>query len=239
MSHIGSFLWALASFSVGAHVVVARTFDAGEILPLLARVPPHVLAMIPAALTALVRDHDVTADRLRVVAAVPRRADKVSLELEHEFSDLVGFLIDEGYGMTEVGLATLNPPRARSSRDRSAGRSPASTSACATRSASSARPAPSVGCGSAPAARPSGTGRTPRRPPRSSATAGSTPATSPAPTTTATCGSSAARSRSSCTTARTSARARWRARWPSIPPSRSSAWSASTTRCTARTCAPT
>src|SRR5439155_1014561 len=35
MSHIGSFLWALASFSVGARVVVARTFDAGEILPLL------------------------------------------------------------------------------------------------------------------------------------------------------------------------------------------------------------
>ena len=39
MSHVGSFLWALASFSVGAHVVVARTFDAGEILPLLRAAP--------------------------------------------------------------------------------------------------------------------------------------------------------------------------------------------------------
>src|SRR5262245_65151215 len=35
MSHLGGFLWTLASFSVGAKVVVAKTFDAGEILPLL------------------------------------------------------------------------------------------------------------------------------------------------------------------------------------------------------------
>ena len=35
----------------------------------------------------------------------------MSLELEHEFQALSGLLIDEGYGMTEVGLATLNPPR--------------------------------------------------------------------------------------------------------------------------------
>jgi acyl-CoA synthetase (AMP-forming)/AMP-acid ligase II len=111
MSHVGSFLWALASFSVGAHVVVARTFDAGEILPLLREHHPTVLAMIPAALTALVRDHDVTADDFASLRMCRAGADKVSLELEREFSALSGFLIDEGYGMTEVGLATLNPPR--------------------------------------------------------------------------------------------------------------------------------
>ncbi|HEU5306757.1 MAG TPA: class I adenylate-forming enzyme family protein [Acidimicrobiia bacterium] len=111
MSHIGSFLWALASFSVGAHVVVARTFDAGEILPLLRTHRPTVMAMIPAALTALVRDHDVTADDFVSLRMCRAGADKVSLELEREFSAITGFLIDEGYGMTEVGLATLNPPR--------------------------------------------------------------------------------------------------------------------------------
>src|SRR2546423_5426590 len=65
--------------------------------------------MIPAALTALVREHDCsTADfeSLRVCRAA---ADKVSLELQEEFAHLVRFPIDEGYGMTEVGLATLNP----------------------------------------------------------------------------------------------------------------------------------
>jgi long-chain acyl-CoA synthetase len=111
MSHIGSFLWALASMSVGAHVVVARTFDAGEILPLLRAHRPTILAMIPAALTALVRDHDVTADDFASLRVCRAGADKVSLELEHEFQALSGLLIDEGYGMTEVGLATLNPPR--------------------------------------------------------------------------------------------------------------------------------
>jgi acyl-CoA synthetase (AMP-forming)/AMP-acid ligase II len=110
MSHVGSFLWALASFSVGAHVVVARTFDAGEILPLLRAHHPTILAMIPAALAALVRDHDVTADDFESLRICRAGADKVSLELEHEFSALAGFLIDEGYGMTEVGLATINPP---------------------------------------------------------------------------------------------------------------------------------
>jgi long-chain acyl-CoA synthetase len=110
MSHIGSFLWALASLSVGAHVVVARTFDAGEILPLLRAHRPTIMAMIPAALTALVRDHDVTPDDFSSLRVCRAGADKVSLELEREFSALTGLLIDEGYGMTEVGLATLNPP---------------------------------------------------------------------------------------------------------------------------------
>jgi acyl-coenzyme A synthetase/AMP-(fatty) acid ligase len=111
MSHIGSFLWALASFAVGARVVLARTFDAGEILPLLRAHRPTVMAMIPAALTALVRDHDVTAEDFESLRICRAGADKVSLELEREFAALSGLLIDEGYGMTEVGLATLNPPR--------------------------------------------------------------------------------------------------------------------------------
>ncbi len=110
MSHLGSFLWVLASFSVGARVVVARVFDAGEIEPLLRDFRPTVMAMIPAALTALVRDHGLTAADFASLRLCRAGADKVSLELDREFSELVGFLIDEGYGMTEVGLATLNPP---------------------------------------------------------------------------------------------------------------------------------
>jgi long-subunit acyl-CoA synthetase (AMP-forming) len=38
-------------------------------------------------------------------------SDKVPAELEREFTDLTGFPIDEGYGCTEAGLISLNPPR--------------------------------------------------------------------------------------------------------------------------------
>ena len=110
MSHIGSFLWTLCTLSVGGRVVVARSYDAHEILPLLRAQQPTVLAMIPAALAALVRDHDLTPEDFGSLRICRAGADKVSTELLAEFSALAGFPIDEGYGMTEVGLTTLNPP---------------------------------------------------------------------------------------------------------------------------------
>lgn len=110
MSHIGSFLWTLSTLSVGGRVVVARSYDAHELLPLLREHKPTVLAMIPAALAALIRDHDLTHDDFASLRICRAGADKVSTELLSEFAALAGFPIDEGYGMTEVGLATLNPP---------------------------------------------------------------------------------------------------------------------------------
>jgi acyl-CoA synthetase (AMP-forming)/AMP-acid ligase II len=110
MSHIGSFLWSLTTLAVGGRVVVARSTDAHELLPLLREHQPTVLAMIPAALSALVRDHDLQPGDLSCLRICRAGADKVSTELLHEFAAAAGFPIVEGYGMTEVGLATLNPP---------------------------------------------------------------------------------------------------------------------------------
>jgi acyl-CoA synthetase (AMP-forming)/AMP-acid ligase II len=110
MSHIGSFLWALAALSVGGKVVVARTFDSHEILPLLRDNRPTVMAMIPAALIALVRDHDLEPGDFESLRVCRSGSDSVSTELLTEFAAAAGFPIDEGYGMSEVGLATLNPP---------------------------------------------------------------------------------------------------------------------------------
>jgi acyl-CoA synthetase (AMP-forming)/AMP-acid ligase II len=110
MSHIGSFLWALTTLSVGGKVVVARSTDAHELLPLLREQRPTVLAMIPAALSALIHDHDLRPDDLSSLRMCRAGADKVSTELLNEFATEAGFPIVEGYGMTEVGLATLNPP---------------------------------------------------------------------------------------------------------------------------------
>jgi long-chain acyl-CoA synthetase len=110
MSHIGSFLWTLSTLSVGGRVVVARTIDSYELLPLLREYQPTVLAMIPAALSALIRDHDLQPGDFGSLRLCRAGADKVSTELLTEFAALAGFPIVEGYGMTEVGLATLNPP---------------------------------------------------------------------------------------------------------------------------------
>jgi acyl-CoA synthetase (AMP-forming)/AMP-acid ligase II len=110
MSHIGSFLWSLATLSVGGRVVVARATDAHELLPLLREQQPTILAMIPAALSALVHDHDLQPSDFSSLRICRAGADKVSTELLTEFASMAGFPIVEGYGMTEVGLATLNPP---------------------------------------------------------------------------------------------------------------------------------
>jgi long-chain acyl-CoA synthetase len=110
MSHIGSFLWTLSTLSFGGRVVVARTTDSHELLPLLREYHPTVLAMIPAALSALIRDHGLQPGDFASLRICRAGADKVSTELLTEFAAEAGFPIVEGYGMTEVGLATLNPP---------------------------------------------------------------------------------------------------------------------------------
>jgi acyl-CoA synthetase (AMP-forming)/AMP-acid ligase II len=110
MSHVGSFLWALSILSVGGRVVVARTTDSHELLPLLREQRPSVMAMLPAALLGLVRDHDLRPEDFSCLRICRAGSDKVSTELLSEFAAAAGFPIIEGYGMTEVGLATLNPP---------------------------------------------------------------------------------------------------------------------------------
>ncbi len=66
--------------------------------------------MLPAALIALVRDHDADSSDFASIRLCSSGGDKVSAELEREFSAISGFQIDESYGMTEMGLTTINPP---------------------------------------------------------------------------------------------------------------------------------
>ncbi len=109
MSHLGSLLWTLSTLAVGGRVVVARTTDAHELMPLLRDHQPTLMAMIPAALWALIHDHELRPGDFSSLRLVRSGSDKVSTELLAEFAAAAGFPIVEGYGMTEVGLATLNP----------------------------------------------------------------------------------------------------------------------------------
>jgi long-chain acyl-CoA synthetase len=109
ISHIGGFLLSFAALSSGARVDVARSFDGDELLPLLRDTRPTILNMLPAALLGLIRDHGATHEDFQSIRLCVAGGDKVSAELEREFTDLAGFPIHEIYGMSEIGLATENP----------------------------------------------------------------------------------------------------------------------------------
>jgi acyl-CoA synthetase (AMP-forming)/AMP-acid ligase II len=109
MSHEAAILFSLAAISVGGRAVVARRFEGDELLPLLRAERPAVLIMLPAALLSLVRDHGARREDFASVRICVCGGDKVSAELEREYVALTGNRIDEGYGMTEIGMATRNP----------------------------------------------------------------------------------------------------------------------------------
>jgi acyl-CoA synthetase (AMP-forming)/AMP-acid ligase II len=110
LSHIGAFYVTLAALSAGTTVIVARTFDGDELLPLLRNDRPTVLSMLPSALFALTRDHGACHQDFASLRLCRAAGDKASAQLEREFTELTGFEIDEAYGMSETGLVTVSPP---------------------------------------------------------------------------------------------------------------------------------
>lgn len=109
-SHIAGMLLSLAGLAAGSTVLIPRTIDGNELLPLLRNHRPTFLCMLPAALFALVRDHGARREDFQSLRLCISGGDKVSLELEREFTVLTGLTIDETYGMTEIGFTTVNPP---------------------------------------------------------------------------------------------------------------------------------
>src|SRR5580704_7737022 len=109
-SHIGGSLFGLSTLAVGARLAIARGSDGPEMLPILERYAPTVLSMLPAALIALVRDHGAGPKDFASIRLCTAGGDKVSQELEREFTEMAGFPVDESYGMTETGITAINPP---------------------------------------------------------------------------------------------------------------------------------
>ena len=110
LSHVGAFYVSFAALSVGAAIVVARTFDGDELLPLLRDDRPTVLSMLPSKLFALTRDHGASNEDFSSLRLCRAAGDKVSAELEGEFNALSGLVIDEAYGLSETGLVAVSPP---------------------------------------------------------------------------------------------------------------------------------
>lgn len=112
-SHLGAILFSFSALSIGALTIVARAYDAEEIVPLLRQEKPTVFCMLPFALFNLVRDGRATQDDFASLRIARSTSDKVPVELENEFLELTGLPIDEGYGCSEMGMTTLNPPSGR------------------------------------------------------------------------------------------------------------------------------
>lgn len=110
LSHLGAIQCMLSSLAVGASVVIAHSLEAGEVLALLRAHRPTILAILPSALNAVVRDPDAAPADFSSLRLCRVGADRVSPELNQDFRRLTGFLISEGYGMTEAGIVSLNPP---------------------------------------------------------------------------------------------------------------------------------
>ena len=110
ISHVGALSTALAGLSAGARVVVARTPDGDEILPLLRRWRPSILVMLPSAMIALQRDHGATREDFSSLRLCITGGDKFPANLEKEFTDLTGLAIKESYGLTEATDCLFDPP---------------------------------------------------------------------------------------------------------------------------------
>jgi long-chain acyl-CoA synthetase len=109
-SHIAATHISFGALAAGVRVEVPHRLDGDELLPLLANTRPTFLCMLPAALFALVRDHNATSEHFNSLRLCVSGGDKVSGELEREFVAIAGKTIDELYGMTETGTSTINPP---------------------------------------------------------------------------------------------------------------------------------
>jgi acyl-coenzyme A synthetase/AMP-(fatty) acid ligase len=108
-SHIAASSFVFAGLAAGATVALARSFGPDELLPLLRKSRPSLLCMLPAPLFALVRDERANTEDFQSLRRCVSGGDKISAELEHEYSALTGHTIEELYGMTETGTSTYNP----------------------------------------------------------------------------------------------------------------------------------
>jgi acyl-CoA synthetase (AMP-forming)/AMP-acid ligase II len=110
ISHIGAFADTIAGLGVGASIIVAQNFDGRGLLPLLRKYRPTVFIMLPAAMFELVRDPNATREDFSSIRLCSSGGDKIPLELGRELTALTGLSINEQYGMSEIGIATINPP---------------------------------------------------------------------------------------------------------------------------------
>ncbi len=110
LSHMLAQIMSYAALAAGGSAVVAKDISVDAVMPLMQHHQPTVIAMMPYALTEVVyasRESDAAFHRLRMCDC---GGDKVATDLQKKFQEVSGVELAEGYGLTEVGIVTHNPP---------------------------------------------------------------------------------------------------------------------------------
>ena len=110
LSHLGALLDCVMGLSAGARVVIPHNFDADGLLPMLRQHRPTIFVALPVTLFGLIRDPRTMQADLVSLRLCGAGGDKVPAELEREYKSMTGQSINEQYGMTETGVATMSPP---------------------------------------------------------------------------------------------------------------------------------
>lgn len=108
-SHMAASIFGLACLASGAQLAVPRSSHPDELVPLIRKVRPTFMFMLPAALHMLVLDARLEKSDFSSMRVCFAGGDKLSTELVEKFAYLAGRPIEEGYGMTEIGHAAALP----------------------------------------------------------------------------------------------------------------------------------
>ena len=109
LSHIAAFILAMGALGRGTTVLVPNTLTGSSLDVLLRNHHPQVIWSVPTILFSLVRDLGLQREDFSAVRLCICGGDKVNHELQLEFKNASGLQIDEMWGMSEVGCATLSP----------------------------------------------------------------------------------------------------------------------------------
>lgn len=110
LSHIGAFLDDFAAMFAGAKLVIPASLNTADLLEFLREHRPTLTVAIPAILFALAQDERARPGDFSSFRLLGASGDAVPIELRRLITKLLGPEVNELYGMTEIGMVTLNPP---------------------------------------------------------------------------------------------------------------------------------
>lgn len=110
LSHIGAFLDDFAAMFAGAILVIPASLNTADLLEILREHRPTLTVAIPAILFALAQDERTGPGDFSSFRLLGASGDAVPIELRRLTTKLLGPEVNELYGMTEIGMVTVNPP---------------------------------------------------------------------------------------------------------------------------------